>query len=158
MKKHNVYSDLIKKKEVIAINWLIVLSALSVATVTDVKTRTIPLWLFPLASICSVATRLALGQMLWLDSVIAAVLMFAVYLFAAVFFEGGGGDAIMMGLTAFCIGLNASFYAAMIASALYVVAVILAAKNNLATVSKKTIPFAPFALVGLIGTLVIKLL
>lgn len=81
---------------------VIMLIALTVATVTDIKTKQIPLWLMPSSSILSLIIIIHTKQAQLKQSIIIGIIFFIIFLAFALASKGGGGDAIMLG----CIGLT----------------------------------------------------
>ena len=71
------------------------LAALVTASITDVKSRTIPLWLFPSTLALCVISDIACGRILGLSNVFGFATMLLVSLYACARGDIGGGDLIM---------------------------------------------------------------
>lgn len=92
------------------------LIALLYASYTDIKREEIPLWLFPSVSVLH--TLIFYKSIVWKWSIIGLLIGVLSFTFLAVFFNGGGGDIIMMGTLGFVIGPKNFMYITIISSIL----------------------------------------
>ena len=111
------------------LTFIIVLTALTIASVTDIKSKTIPILLFPL----TMCVNCILVFPTWERLIGFFILGLAFFLFAS-FGNGGGGDVFMMAT----IGLQ-----------------IAQPPKKRKKAKLKQFPFAPFALLGYIATYVL---
>jgi leader peptidase (prepilin peptidase)/N-methyltransferase len=118
------------------------LIALIMATFTDIKRREIPIWIFPTLSVLFII--LNFSQMNWKESFVGFSLAFLSFLFLAIFFEGGGGDIIMMSCMGFILGIKNITYIIIFSSMLCILYYFITKKNDS--------PYAPFALGGYLIT------
>lgn len=129
-------------------SFMILLVALIIATITDIKTKTIPLWLFPLTLLLSITVDLMSNYKLTFPIKFSGMLcMFLLFLLASRF-GGGGGDIIMMSVLGWIVGLRYSLYISFIAFIIYILS-LFAVKNICKRKDYKfNLPFAPFVLSG----------
>ena len=125
---------------------IIILLALFIATYTDTKTKTIPLFLFPSVSLLGVIYLLSQQNYEIKLSILFALFTFISYLILALFFNGGGGDVVMMTSLAFLLGKEILYIMFIGHTILCIVSFIC----YMRTKKKETLPFAPFVLVAYI--------
>lgn len=127
------------------------LLALSYSAYTDKKRGEIPIWLFPF--LLAIFLLFRFNEINWFDSLIGLFIGFVTFLAMAVFFNGGGGDVIMMSSIGFICGVKPLLYISMIAS---VILLIYYSFHK----NKKEVPYAPFVLIAyiifLIGGFIIE--
>ena len=116
------------------------LIALIIATVTDIKKREIPIWLFPLISVLFLIFHQQPINLTF--SIVGCLIGIAAFTIMALFFEGGGGDIIMMGSIGLMYGPIA-------------LAVIITISSFLCLIYRlyskaTTVPYAPFVLLAYI--------
>lgn len=138
---------------------LILLAALIFATVTDCKSRKIPIALFPATILIDLACRICTIGFTRdiLFYMITAVVTFFVFVMFALFAKGGG-DAIMMGGVGFVLGLLDTLKVVAFAGVIYLCTALvihLAKKKKLKYIS---FPYAPFVLAGFLVLLVLELI
>lgn len=110
--------------------------ALLIASITDIKKREIPIWLFPLMSVLYVLINNNINLTYCLTGLLIGVISFSILAWK---FSGGGGDIIMMGSIGFILGPKILMHVTIAASALCgIYAVVSNAKSN------ERIPYAPF--------------
>ncbi|MCR5479024.1 MAG: A24 family peptidase [Ruminococcus sp.] len=128
------------------------LLALSYAAYTDKKRGEIPIWLFPF--LLAVFTLIRINEINWFDSLIGLFIGFVTFLAMALFFNGGGGDVIMMSAIGFICGVRPLLYISMLASGILLI-------FHLTHKDKKEVPYAPFVLLSyilfMIGGLIIEI-
>lgn len=139
--------------------------ALTIASVTDIKRRRIPIWIFPSAAVISLVIKIITNEFSVYDGdvlrlMIGGISFFVIFVLFALFAKGGGGDSIMMA----CIGATMYFFDTMLillyAALLYVVfaAVLKIAKGKSISLRKLKAPFVPFVAAGFIGLVIQKIL
>lgn len=131
---------------------LILLAALVFATVTDCKSRKIPIALFPSTILIDLIVRICTAGVTRdiFFSVITGVVIFFVFVIFALFAKGGGGDAIMMGGVGFVLGLLDTLKVIAFAGVIYLctaLVVHIVKKKKLKYIS---FPYAPFVLAGFV--------
>lgn len=128
------------------------LLALSYAAYTDKKRGEIPIWLFPF--LLAIFTLIRFNEINWFDSLIGLFISFITFLAMALFFNGGGGDVIMMSAIGFICGVRPLLYISMLASGILLI-------FHLTHKDKKEVPYAPFVLLSyilfMIGGLIIEI-
>lgn len=124
----------------------IILIALIVATYTDVKTKTIPVFLFPAVSLFGVIYLLYQQNYEVKLSILFALFAFVSYLILALLFGGGGGDIIMMTALALLLNKDILYLILISHTIMCIVSFVLYIKRK----KKETLPFAPFVLVAYI--------
>ena len=136
------------------LTFIIVLTALIIASFTDIKSKTIPILLFPL----TMCVSCILVFPTWERLIGFFILGLAFFLFAS-FGNGGGGDVFMMSTIGLQMGISKGLWCATIS---YIIYAIFAVTYYLAQPPKKRekaklkqFPFAPFALLGYIATYVL---
>lgn len=110
---------------------------LIVAAITDLKTRTIPLWLFPATLFFYIYET---QKVSYIENLIALIVVGMMFTLLAVFFSAGGGDIIEMSVVAFVLGLNDTLLLCLYASSILYLWLILK--------KEKQVPFAPFVLMS----------
>lgn len=125
---------------------IIILLALFIATYTDTKTKTIPVFLFPSVLVLGVLCLIHNGNLNLLSSFIFGIFAFISYLVLALFFHGGGGDVIMMTSLAFLLGKEILYIMFIGHTILCIVSLV----RYIRTKKKETLPFTPFVLVAYI--------
>lgn len=130
----------------------ILLIALIIATITDVKTKTIPLPLFPIVTVIAVIEKLVLNVSL-IPSLISSISLSIIFVILAITSKGGGGDIIMFFCIGFVLGLKDSFTLLYILCAVYIFALVIymlygkiRRKKSFKEIAKTQIPLAPFVL------------
>lgn len=121
------------------VDYIFMLSALLIASITDIKSNTIPIPLFPVVFSIDVTYSFFNNVHIW-DKSIALLVAFITFCLLAKFGDGGGGDILMMSCLGWCLGLNALLHTTIIA----VIAVVIFSFIR----KEKVIPFAPFVLLG----------
>lgn len=129
------------------LSYLILAAAFAAASVTDIKRREIPVWLFPAAC---VLCRIAAGGISILDIIAAACVGFPL-LFLCYTGRLGGGDLLMFVCTAIALGAEDML--------LYVLALAAAATCFFFFIREKQqeLPIAPVAGISYIIFLIIKI-
>lgn len=145
--------------------WFVMFIALIIASVTDVKNRRIPIWIFPIATFASLMIKVATNEFSVYEGdilrmAIGGISFFIMFVLLALFAKGGGGDAIMMA----CIGTIMYFFDTMLislyAALLYIVfAVVLKlVKGKNISLRKLKVPFVPFVTGGFVVLVIQKIL
>ena len=116
------------------LTFIIVLTALTIASVTDIKSKTIPILLFPL----TMCVNCILVFPTWERLIGFFILGLAFFLFAS-FGNGGGGDVFMMATIGLQMGISK----------------VAQPPKKRKKAKLKQFPFAPFALLGYIATYVL---
>lgn len=80
------------------------LIGLVLASITDTKKREIPIWLFPSLVAVYITLHVAMGTMQWINSLVGLFIGALAFTIAALFFQGGGGDILMMSAIGFVYG------------------------------------------------------
>lgn len=137
--------------------YIILAVSIYVAAVIDYKTRTIPIFLFPISGIIFTVSYLLInGTFSFLNGLIAAVIGILSFLALALFFDGGGGDIIMMATIGWCVGIKTFIYIVIISCIINNIVVIYLKTRKKQSITKTTVPFAPsvalsFTTVWMIG-------
>lgn len=79
---------------------IVVFILLSVSTVTDIRKKEIPIFLWVISTVVTVGLMIFLGSFQYIN-LITAFALAILFFIEAKFFNGGGGDIVMMS----CIGL-----------------------------------------------------
>lgn len=124
----------------------IILVSLFIATYTDIKTKTIPVFLFPAISLIGVIYLSYQRNYDVKSSFLFALFTFISYLILALFFNGGGGDIIMMTSLALLFNKEILYVILISHTIMCIVSFVLYVKRK----KKETLPFAPFVLVAYI--------
>lgn len=125
---------------------ILILLSLFIASYTDIKTKTIPVFLFPSVLLLGVFCLICNGNLNLFSSFIFGVLIFVSYLIMALFFNGGGGDVIMMTSLAFLLEKEILYVMFIGHTILCIVSLICFIRTK----KKEILPFAPFVLVAYI--------
>lgn len=134
----------------IAIITVLLFASLCIASYTDIKTRTIPVWLFPSVMVIGSGVLLYRGQFgHW--NLIGLVCMLMPTFTLAMTGNFGGGDVLMLSSIGLMLGENVVKY-------VLVLAAISTVFFLLTKLRKKEYPIAPFALVSYLVFLVWKIL
>lgn len=135
---------------------IILMIALVIAAVTDAKTKTIPLPLFPIVTVIDVVYKLVQGVSL-IPSLISSISLSIIFVILAATSKGGGGDIIMFFCIGFVLGLKKSFLLLYILCAVYILALItimlygkIRKKKSFKELVKMQIPLAPFVFMAYI--------
>ena len=116
--------------------------SLCIASYTDVRTRTIPVWLFPSVMVIGSGGMLYMGQFgFW--NMIGLACMLIPTLVLATTGNFGGGDVLMLSTIGLMLGEDVAEYVVVLATISTVFFIITRIKN-------KEYPIAPFALVSYI--------
>ena len=136
------------------LTFIIVLTALIIASFTDIKSKTIPILLFPL----TMCVSCILVFPTW-ERLIGFFILGLVFFFFVSFGNGGGGDVFMMAAIGLQTGISKGLWCATIS---YIIYAIFAVTYYISQPPKKRkkaklkqFPFAPFALLGYIATYVL---
>lgn len=121
----------------------VVMTALLIASITDIKTQTIPIVLFP-----ATLFVLILIERPDVDNFIGAFLLFLMFFLIAAFGNGGGGDALMMAAVGYQLGIGHGLWCAFIAYSLYALFCLGYIITHKKKDKRKQFAFAPFALTG----------
>ena len=130
---------------------VIILIALGVASFTDIKSGTIPIWLFPSAVILVCVVRFRDGTLDPMASIIGFAIYFTVYILFALFAGSGGGDSIMMGCMGFMIYAYPTLKVILISVIVYIITVVAVVISKGADLDRKNrirLPYAPFVGIG----------
>lgn len=134
--------------------WIISFMALIISAITDIKENIIYPSLFICITLCCTAySAFVLHNFVLLSSLVASVLVGFVFLIGTRF-GGGGGDVIMMASLAWIFGLNISLYICVFSLFEYIIGLTIIANRRKVSVSKLTLPFAPFVLSGTLTSFV----
>ena len=98
------------------LTFIIVLTALTIASVTDIKSKTIPILLFPL----TMCVSCILVFPTWERLIGFFILGLAFFLFAS-FGNGGGGDVFMMATIGLQMGISKGLWCATISYIIYAI-------------------------------------
>lgn len=127
---------------------------LTVAAIYDVIGGMIPLHLFPCLFGLFIPLMILSDDFSLLNSLIGLIVgVFCFYIMAR-FFDGGGGDILMMAVLGWCLGINGLVRIIFIACALYfvfflgILIVWVIQKKKVREILSKQYPYAPFVLVG----------
>lgn len=134
----------------IVIITVLLFASLCIASYTDVKTKTIPVWLFPSVMVIGSGGLLYIGQFgIW--NMIGLVCMLFPTFVLATTGNFGGGDVLMLSAIGLMLGEDVAGY-------VVVLATISTGFFLLTKLRKKEYPIAPFALVSYLIFLVWKML
>lgn len=122
--------------------YLILLISLLIASYTDLKTKTIPLWLFPFTAVIDCGMLLYSGQFEFWNMTGFACMMLPTFILAMTG-NFGGGDILMFSVIGAILGEYIFQYALILAVVSTVFFIITRLKN-------KEYPIAPFALISYI--------
>ena len=126
----------------ISIITVLLFISLCIASYTDVRTRTIPVWLFPSVMVIGSGGMLYMGQFgFW--NMIGLACMLIPTLVLATTGNFGGGDVLMLSTIGLMLGEDVAEYVGVLATISTVFFIITRIKN-------KEYPIAPFALVSYI--------
>jgi len=136
-----------------------ILVILLIATYFDCKDGTIPILLFPLLPALIVPISVIYGQPEIINSLIGMLIGAATFFILAIWFEGGGGDILMMGVLGWCLGIRGILILILVSSVTYTIfatAVIgvYAMQKRTKEALRNQYPFAPFVLAGFILCLI----
>lgn len=124
--------------------WLIVFVLLVISTYTDCKNGTIPIWLYIVTPICTtIWYQYHFNEFDYMSSTLGFFILGSIYL-VAVFWGGGGGDVIMMASLGWMLGIKAGLYIALMASFIYLIAILYMRIIKKNKDKKLTLPYAPF--------------
>lgn len=130
------------------LTYVLLLIAVYVAAFTDLRTKTIPIWLFPTAGILVLILRLFYVFDGWIDCIVASIIMGVVYFLSAMFFHGGGGDIIMMSVIGWCVGFEMSVNIALVSNIVFLLIILLRSKKWKKSWKTMTLPYAPSVAIG----------
>ena len=85
--------------------WAVMVTALIIASVTDVRTKTIPIPTFPAAFLTCLVIRTAAGNM-YADYWVGMAIMFVISVNLCLFASFGGGDLLMLTAVGFAAGAS----------------------------------------------------
>lgn len=132
--------------------WIPVIISLGFATYKDIKTLEVPIYLFFITTAAITLIRMLMQPTYnWIDSVLGLIVCGLVYFLLALFFEGGGGDIVMMAMIGWCLGIRNALFVVMFASFIYFIWLMFTSNK------KKTLPYAPGVFVGCVTTFVFNL-
>lgn len=131
------------------IPYIIFLIALVIASYTDVKTREIPLRVFPIETVIVFMYYILIHERLK-DHFIGALIMFLLFFVSSLFGMMGGGDVIMMSAAGFVIGIQDMILFTICMAVTGTIIVIIMRK-------KGKQPMAPFVLAAFILFLIAKI-
>ena len=128
---------------------------LTVAAVYDATTGEIPIYLFPVLWAFCLPFTFFSYQFNLLDSIIGCLISVGVFFVLAVFFNGGGGDILMMGAVGWCLGICGTVYLILLSSLLYLIFSFgvfgyRLIKRKPLNILTQQYPYAPFVLCGYI--------
>ena len=128
----------------------ILLVSLLVAAYTDYKTRTIPIWLFPLTVLLYSIQVVWTGGYIGTENILGFLCMFLPTLLLSINGKMGGGDVLMLSAIGFLLGYKLTVYVFIVSviSTLYFIIIL--------KFKKKECPLAPFALVAYILFLILE--
>ena len=129
-----------------------ILSALIYSAHFDYKNNTIPIFVFSILLAFIIPISVIAKQFNIIESIFGTLIGISVFLLMALFFEGGGGDVLMMGVLGWILGIRGIAFLILASSLTYcsfatgamLVNCVCKRKNDL----RKQYPFAPFVLVG----------
>jgi len=132
--------------------------ALVIATYFDCKGGTIPIFLFPILPAIILSLSIASGQINIVNSLIGLLIGAVTFWALAFFFDGGGGDIVMMSVLGWCLGVRGIIILILASSVIYavfatIVIGVYAIKKRAKEALKKQYPFAPFVLTGFFACL-----
>lgn len=138
----------------------IVAVAFVIASYTDIKSRKIPVWLFPTATVIVTVIRFIGNEYNIFAMIAGFMLFFWIFFLGAVFAKGGGGDAIMMGCVGAMIYPLNTIYVFILSGAVYMLCgiVLVIIKKNKNKLRKMTFPYAPFAGVGFVALNILQMI
>lgn len=126
----------------ISIITVLLFISLCIASYTDVRTRTIPVWLFPSVMVIGSGVLLYMGQFGFWNLIGLACMMLPTFTLAMTG-NFGGGDVLMLSTIGLMLGEDVAKYVVVLATISTVFFIITRIKN-------KEYPIAPFALVSYI--------
>lgn len=126
----------------ISIITVLLFISLCIASYTDVRTRTIPVWLFPSVMVIGSGVLLYMGQFGFWNLIGLACMMLPTFTLAMTG-NFGGGDVLMLSTIGLMLGEDVAEY-------VVVLATISTGFFLLTKLRKKEYPIAPFALVSYI--------
>lgn len=132
----------------------VILAFLLIAAVYDLLGGEIPIHLFPMLFGLFFGLSFITGDFSFLSSTLGLILGAFLFWIMARFFDGGGGDIIMMSVLGWCLGLRPFVRLVFVSSALYFVfsicllAVGAIRRKRLKELIKEQYPYAPFVLAG----------
>lgn len=101
------------------VSWLLTIAASVIASITDFKNKTIPIFLFPVTAILAGIWQLYTKNFNVILSVCGLAVMAIIY-FIASFLGSGGGDIIMMSCIGFILGLQYSLFIALVSILVFI--------------------------------------
>lgn len=134
---------------------ILVLLTLAIAAVCDAETGQIPMFLFPvLWALCLPLTFFSY-QFDLVDSVVGCLIGVGIFFVLAIFFDGGGGDILMMGVVGWCLGIRETVYLILLSSLFYLIFTLSVfgyrlTKGKPGNILTSQYPYAPFVLCGYI--------
>ena len=94
----------------IIVSWIICLGFLTYASIKDIRTRRIPLWVFPAMGVTGFVIRLATGSasspVFFYSSLLGMVIMGFIMIIVAAIGGAGGADVLMMGAIGLVMGIR----------------------------------------------------
>ena len=147
---------------IVAIIWLIILG---ITSYLDIKTRKIPVFIYPTTGVVSVIINISIlgfDKNYLISAGLGLAVMFMIMFFIAIFCGGGGADILLMSALGASITLKYCFEILIIAYIPFVVASIIFAikRRNLSKEERKEkkvmIPFVPFITFGYIVDLLVN--
>ena len=134
--------------------WAVMVTALSIASVTDIRTKTIPIPTFPVAFAACLAIRLHAGTLSanhWFGLGILAVIALNLCILSSF----GGGDLLMLSAVGFATGATGAVLFSIVSAVLSVgVFMFLLAKGR----GKERVAMAPVVLVSYCITILFSIL
>lgn len=118
--------------------------AFIVASVTDIKTKKIPIYLFPTAAVVSIITQVVFKELYIVQSLISFGITFIVLLVFAVIGKGGGGDVIMISCTALVFYFVHTVVALVFSAIAYLIVGIVYSVIKNKPICKVRMAYAPF--------------
>lgn len=132
--------------------------ALIIGTYTDIKSRIIPVYLFPVTAIVNTILVVSFStEINIIYSLLGALLCLIAYS-SVIFFGGGGGDIIMMTCLGWMFGVKMIICVVFITTLIYAIGLIVNRFIKKEPLLNLTLPYAPFVLAGTFVSICISLI
>lgn len=130
------------------INIWVFLGVLIIATYTDIKSKTIPIGLFPIIGIVCLLINISCDNFGY-ENIIAGFIMFLIFILAT-FLGGGGADVIMYSILGLTFGITTSIWITIISLLIYSLYTIIFCLLKKKSIKTTTLALAPATLFGYI--------
>ena len=140
------------------ITYLSAIIALIIGSYTDIKSRTIPIYLFPATAIVNTTLVVSFSiKFNFIYSLLGALLCLIAY-FSVVFFGGGGTDIIMMTCLGWMFGVKMIICVVFVTTLIYAIGLVVNHFIKKEPLLSLTLPYVPFVLAGTFISICISLI